>query len=152
MSTAHILVVEDEENLAQTLSLNLQLEQYKVSLAHNGSEAMKQLAAGITGFDLIILDVMLPDMNGYDLCKEIRSRAPALPVIFLTAKNQKPDKLEGLKLGADDYITKPFDLDELLLRVSNLIRRSKTPSADSFSFGPCKIDFTSYDIITATGQ
>src|SRR5688500_5612833 len=102
MPAAHILVVEDEENLAQTLRLNLQLENYEVSLAHSGLEAMRLMAERITDYKLVILDVMLPDINGYELCKEIRLRAPALPVIFLTAKNQKPDKLEGLRIGADD--------------------------------------------------
>jgi two-component system alkaline phosphatase synthesis response regulator PhoP len=104
-------------------------------------------AAQHSGLSLVLLDVMLPDVNGFDLCKEFKTTNPTVPVIFLTAKNQISDKIEGLKLGADDYVTKPFDLEELLLRVNNLIKRSKKESAASYVFDGCEINFTTYEIV-----
>ncbi|MGZ3883567.1 MAG: response regulator, partial [Bacteroidia bacterium] len=107
-NTKHIFIVEDEENLANTIALNLQLENYKVTLARTGTEALEQFKALNKLFDLVLLDVMLPGINGFDLCVEFRKLNASVPVIFLTAKNQSADKIAGLKLGADDYIVKPF--------------------------------------------
>src|SRR5687767_2236895 len=104
----HILVVEDEQNLADTMALNLKIENYKVTVARTGSEALRLFKQLEKDLDLVLLDVMLPDINGFDLCEEFKKTNPGLPVIFLTAKNQTQDKISGLKLRADDYVTKPF--------------------------------------------
>ncbi len=151
-ATHHILIVEDEENLANTLALNLKLENYTVSIARNGKEALLFFAKNHASLDLVLLDVMLPDINGFDLCKEFKTSAPALPVIFLTAKNQTSDKIGGLKLGADDYITKPFDLEEVLLRISNLLKRTQKESDPVFGFGNCSINFQTFEIMDVKGN
>jgi len=148
---SHILVVEDESALADTLALNLKIANYEVTIARSGSEALKTFAKLSSVLHLVLLDVMLPDINGYDLCAEFKRSSPLLPVIFLTAKGQTSDKIEGLKLGADDYITKPFDLEELLLRVSNLLKRNKKENASVFSFGDCTINFQTFEIIDHQG-
>lgn len=152
MQKSRIFVVEDEENLANTIALNLKIENHEVLIARTGSEALKLFTKQHSQLDLVLLDVMLPDINGFDLCKEFRQMNPALPVIFLTAKNQTADKIEGLKLGADDYITKPFDLEELLLRINNLIRRSKKEIASGYLFEGGEINFTTYDITDVQGN
>lgn len=147
-----IFIVEDEDSLANTIALNLQLENYDTSIARSGSEALKLFKAQPGAHSLVLLDVMLPDVNGFDLCKEFKTIEPTLPVIFLTAKNQGADKISGLKLGADDYITKPFDLEELLLRIHNLIKRTKKEDAAVYSFGSCTIDFQTFEINDVHGQ
>ncbi|MES2681659.1 MAG: response regulator transcription factor [Bacteroidota bacterium] len=152
MQKPHIFIVEDEENLANTMALNLKLENYEVLIARTGSDALKLFTSNHQALQLVLLDVMLPDINGYNLCKEFRLIDPSVPVIFLTAKNQTSEKIEGLKLGADDYITKPFDLEELLLRISNLLKRTQKASAGVFKFDSCEIDFQTYEIIDVTGK
>lgn len=152
MATHQIFIVEDEENLANTLALNLKLDNYGVLLARNGTEAMGIFKTHHTTIDLVLLDVMLPDISGFDLCRSFKLLNPAVPVIFLTAKNQTSDKIDGLRLGADDYITKPFDLEELLLRISNLLKRTHRESAPVFKFGACQINFETYEIIDVKGK
>jgi two-component system alkaline phosphatase synthesis response regulator PhoP len=147
-----ILVVEDEQSLADTLALNLKLEEYEVVLCRSGSEALKKFMMDPVAIDIALLDVMLPDVNGHDLCKEFRKKRPNLPVMFLTARNQAADKIAGLKLGADDYITKPFDLEELLLRIGNLLKRATPVATNEYSFANCRINFQTYEIIGNTGQ
>lgn len=117
-----ILLVEDEKSLAHSLKLNLEMEGYHVALAEDGKQALKQFKQG--RYNLVILDVMLPEMDGYMVCEAIRLQNNEVPVLFLTAKNSSTDRITGLKRGADDYISKPFNLEELLLRVQALIRRS----------------------------
>lgn len=151
MHTPHILLVEDEESLATTIALNLKLENYQVDVARNGNEALRLFSKLEPSLHLVLLDVMLPDINGFDLCKQFKSSQPNLPVIFLTAKNQTADKIGGLKLGADDYITKPFDLEELLLRISNLLKRTQKDNAHMFHFGNCHINFQTYEIVDVKG-
>lgn len=147
MQKSSILLVEDEENLGKTLFLNLELENYNVKLASTGKEALDLFNAYHKSLDLVLLDVMLPGINGYELCEIFKKTNPELPVIFLTAKNQTSEKISGLKLGADDYITKPFELEELLLRIQNVIKRSvKTSSPVIFEFGKCSINFETFDI------
>jgi two-component system alkaline phosphatase synthesis response regulator PhoP len=148
----HILLVEDEENLANTMVLNLRLENYEVSLARRGEEALSLFRKHRDTLGLVLLDVMLPDVNGFELCKEFKRLQPDLPVIFLTAKNQTSDKIGGLKLGADDYMTKPFDLEELLLRISNLLKRTQKDNEPVFRFGPCSINFQTYEIVDIKGE
>ncbi len=116
-----ILLVEDEESLARGLQFNLEAEGYKVTLARNGKEALELFAH--QDFDLVILDVMLPYHDGFEIAKYIRSRTQQLPILFLTARRSAGDKIRGLKIGADDYLTKPFSLDELLLRVQRILQR-----------------------------
>ena len=152
MQKYQIFIVEDEENLAQTMALNLQLENYNVVIARSGNQALKLFTTQASTPSLILLDVMLPDINGFELCKEFRSINPSVPIIFLTAKNQSADKINGLKLGADDYITKPFDLEELLLRISNLIKRTQKESPSVFTFDNCEINFQTYQITDVRGH
>ena len=148
----HLLIVEDEENLANTLALNLKLENYSVLVARSGSEALKTFKNNFSNLHLVLLDVMLPDINGFDLCEEFKAIQPQIPIIFLTAKSQSSDKISGLKLGADDYITKPFDLEELLLRVNNLIKRTQKENVSVFKFESCEINFQTFDIVSITGN
>lgn len=140
-----ILIVEDEESLREALQLNLELEGYAVTTASTGSEALQVVRKEY--FDLILLDIMLPEMDGITVCENIRLQNNDVPVLFLSAKNSSMDRIEGLKKGGDDYLTKPFNLEELLLRVDKLITKNKklkerTPVNDIYTFGKCKIDFT----------
>jgi two-component system alkaline phosphatase synthesis response regulator PhoP len=139
-----ILVVEDEENLLEAIKLNLELEDYEVVTAINGPDALK--AFNEQRFNLVVLDIMLPDMDGYQVCEKIRLTNSETPIIFLTAKDSSDDKITGLKLGADDYLTKPFNLEELLLRVKILVRHSlkgtnKEKKNHTVHFGNNEIDF-----------
>lgn len=145
-----ILLVEDEENIRNVVKLNLEMEEYEVVATDNGKEAIKYFNE--QHFDLIILDVMLPEVDGFQICEQIRLTNMEVPVIFLTAKDTAADRIAGLKRGADDYLTKPFSLEELLLRVQNLIRRtSKSPenTPEQYSFGNNHVNFLTYE---ATGQ
>jgi two-component system alkaline phosphatase synthesis response regulator PhoP len=151
MQQYHILIVEDEESLAKTIALNLQLENYKVLLAKKGNDALSVFKNNSGLINLVLLDVMLPEINGYELCQLFKAIDPLVPVIFLTAKNQISDKIEGLKLGADDYITKPFDLEELLLRVNNILKRTKKEASPTFNFSGCSINFETFEIKDITG-
>jgi two-component system alkaline phosphatase synthesis response regulator PhoP len=149
-----ILLVEDEENLQEALKLNLELEGYEVTGAWDGAEALR--AVQKEHFNLIILDVMLPEIDGITVCETIRLSNPDIPILILSAKNSSADRVLGLKKGADDYLTKPFNLEELLLRVSNLIKKSeransKDPVPDVYSFGKNKIDFKGSEALTKTG-
>ena len=119
-----ILLVEDEENLHEALKLNLELEGYEVTYAFDGAAALK--AVENEYFDLIILDVMLPEMDGISVTETIRISNNEVPILILSAKNSSADRVLGLKKGADDYLTKPFNLEELLLRVHKLINKNKT--------------------------
>ncbi len=145
-----ILLVEDEENIRDVVKLNLELEGYEVVGTGNGRDAIKYFHE--QHFDLLLLDVMLPEVNGFQICEQVRLTNMEVPVIFLTAKDAAQDRITGLKKGADDYLTKPFNLEELLLRVQNLLKRTvKTPenTPEIYSFGNNKINFLTYE---ATGQ
>lgn len=142
---ASLLVVEDEENLRETIKLNLELEGYEVTTVDNGSAVLKAVKQEY--FDLIILDIMLPEMDGLTVCENIRMQNNEVPILFLSARNTGADRIEGLKKGGDDYLTKPFNLEELLLRVEKLVVKNKKLqernfAPDVYSFGKCKIDFT----------
>ena len=143
---ANILIVEDEESLGKTLLLNLELENYNVKLAKSGNEALQLFTDLNKNLNLILLDVMLPEINGFELCQKFKSLNPNVPVIFLTAKNQTSEKISGLKLGADDYITKPFELEELLLRIQNVIKRKTNKEVSVYEFGKCSINFDTFEI------
>ena len=118
-----VLLVEDEENLHESLKLNLELEGYQVTSAFDGTQAMK--AVKDEYFDLIILDVMLPEMDGFSVTQNIRLTNTEVPILILSAKDSSADRVTGLKKRADDYLTKPFNLEELLLRVKKLIQKAK---------------------------
>ena len=153
MSAATILLVEDEENLLNIIRLNLELEKHVVTTAITGIEALKEFRK--KKFDIILLDVMLPEMNGFDVCEAIRKEDNQVPILFLTAKGSGEDRVKGLKLGADDYLTKPFNLEELLLRINILLnRRAKTTTAlpDTFTFGNNEVNFISYEIKDVNGD
>jgi two-component system alkaline phosphatase synthesis response regulator PhoP len=146
---ASILIAEDEESLRETLKLNLELEGYEVTGVDNGPEVLKMVKNEY--FDLIILDIMLPEMDGITVCETIRMQHNDVPVLFLSARNTGKDRVEGLKKGGDDYLTKPFNLEELLLRVDKLIvknKKIKDPqggSLDTYEFDGCTIDFAAHE-------
>jgi len=148
-----ILLVEDEENLHEAIKMNLELEDYIVTSVFNGKEAMRKFNQG--RYDLVILDVMLPGVNGFDICQAIRLENKQIPILFLTAKNASHDRINGLKVGGDDYLTKPFNLEELILRSANLIKRSvmaTDKSIDQYRIGEFVIDFNSFEVIAENGQ
>jgi len=141
-----ILLVEDEENIREVVKLNLEMDDYEVVATDNGKDALKFFRE--QHFDLLILDVMLPEIDGYQICEQVRLTNMDVPIIFLTAKDASTDRIAGLKKGADDYLTKPFVLEELLLRVNNLIKRtSKSPdnTPEVYSFGGNKVNFVTYE-------
>lgn len=144
---SRILLVEDEENLREAIKLNLEIEGYEVEEADTGMKALKK--TGEQRFNLIILDVMLPEMDGFDVCQKIRITDSDTPIIFLTAKDTSQDKVTGFKHGADDYLTKPFNLEELLLRVKVLIKHSirGKPEAEQmkiYHFGENEVNFLTF--------
>jgi len=134
----NILLVEDEEGLRMTLSDRLRSEGYVVDLAVDGQEAFEK--ATQLPFDLIILDVMLPIRNGFDVCRDVRGEGLATPILLLTARDQTAEKVVGLKLGADDYVTKPFDMLELMARIEALLRRSVVADQNVYQFRSIRID------------
>ena len=146
-----ILLVEDEHGLRLTLQDRLQAEGYRVETASEGDEGFSKASAG--GFDLIILDIMLPNRNGIDICRDLRQAGHNTPILMVTARGQTVDKVLGLKIGADDYLTKPFEMLELLARIEALLRRSaprRTPSA-RYEFGKIRVDFRSTEV-TRNGE
>lgn len=148
-----ILLVEDEENIREVVKLNLELEDYEVITSANGKDALKKIEE--QHFDLLVLDVMLPDVDGFQICEQVRLSNMEVPIIFLTAKDSSMDRIHGLKKGADDYLTKPFQLEELLLRVNNLIKRSsKSPenTPKIYTFGENKINFVTFEAHTPNGD
>lgn len=151
---ANILVVEDEPNLHEALKLNLEMEGYEVTSAFDGNEALKKVENAY--FDLIIMDIMLPELDGISVTENIRVHNNEVPILMLSAKNAPADKVLGLKKGADDYLTKPFNLDELLIRVAKLIEKNKRLQVkeligDEYKFGNNLIDFKAQDAITWNG-
>ncbi|NNE29670.1 MAG: response regulator, partial [Saprospiraceae bacterium] len=137
-----ILLVEDEESIRSVVKLNLEMDGFEVVDTGNGREGIKFFHE--QHFDLLILDVMLPEMDGFQICEQVRLTNTEVPVIFLTAKDTPADRVQGLKKGADDYLTKPFNLEELLLRVKNLIKRSQKnggPDHESYQFGENEVNF-----------
>lgn len=149
-----ILLVEDEDQLRELLQMNLEMEGFEVVNAIDGKKAFKHFNE--QHFDLIILDIMLPDMDGLAVCEQIRLRDRDVPIIFLTAKDAAAERVEGLKKGGDDYITKPFDLEELIIRIQNLLKRSGKLSngsfGDSYTIGKYEIDFKTYEANTNKGK
>ncbi len=141
-----IIIIEDEESILMALEDNLKLEGYAVSSALDGEMGLSKVMEN--QYDLIILDIMLPKMNGFDVCRRIRQEGISTPILMLTAKSQEIDKVLGLELGADDYVTKPFSPRELLARVKALLRRARPQNQEkeSYRFGEVEIDFKKYEI------
>jgi len=153
MNNIHILVAEDDTNIRNGLTDTLDSEGYQVTAVSNGNDALKIFAR--QKFDLILLDIMMPGKSGYDVCRSIREQNKAVPVIMLTAKGEEIDKVVGLQLGADDYVTKPFGVHELLARIAAALRRSRqavvdqkkkesAPVDEKFKFGRAEIDSREY--------
>lgn len=150
----HILLVEDEIHLARGICFNLEEEGYRISHFETGEKALPALQ--VERFDLIILDVMLPGMDGFQLCRAIRELDPRVPILMLTARSEDSDRVEGLENGADDYLTKPFNLVEFLLRVKGMLRRSSwyrpDPVEEGYRFGDNEVFLLSYRARTAQGE
>jgi DNA-binding response OmpR family regulator len=150
-----LLVVEDEEAIAEGLAVNFRHKGYRVDLAADGEAALDRLAGG--RYDLVVLDVRLPGIDGFEVCRRLRAAGDLTPVLMLTARGQPDDVVYGLKLGADDYVTKPFDLAELLARAEGLLRRVAWSSAAGggeearFRFGDFWVDFKTYQAQTRQG-
>jgi len=152
-----ILLVEDEVHLQHAIKLNLELEGHQVQICGTGTDAVKTFRE--QKFDLVILDIMLPEMDGLMVCENIRMYDQNIPVLFLSAKNAPADRIAGLKKGADDYLTKPFELEELILRINKLIERSKQIKSTSenkvpklFHFGNNWINFENHEATGISGQ
>ena len=147
----HILIVDDEEHLADALAHNLQFEGFSTTIAYDGEEAL-DLTRTIQ-FDLVILDIMMPKLDGLEVCRRLRATGSRVPILFLTAKASDADRLLGLKVGADDYIAKPFLLEELILRIHGIFRRQEWYSAapadqEIFKFGDNQVNFLTYEATT----
>jgi two-component system alkaline phosphatase synthesis response regulator PhoP len=150
-----ILLVEDEENLQEALKLNLELEGYEVTCASDGAEALRKTENEY--FDLIILDIMLPEVDGISVTETLRLQQNEVPILIVSARSSSADRVLGLKKGADDYINKPFNLEELLLRVDKLINKSKRMSqgsslGDQYTFGNNSIDFRGQTAVNHKGE
>jgi len=142
MLERRVLLCEDEESLILTLRDRLQSEGYDTTVATDGELALE--TATKKSFDCILLDIALPKKNGFDVCRDLRQRGVQTPILMLTARGQVIDRVLGLKLGADDYLTKPFEMAELLARIEALLRRARTlvaSSADAYAFGNIEVDF-----------
>ncbi len=142
-----ILIIEDEEDLVKGLKLNLLDEGYEVDWAADGEEGLRKALEDRP--QLIILDIMLPKMNGLDICRELRQKNISIPIIMLTAKGEEIDKVLGLEIGADDYMTKPFSIRELLARIKAHLRREKRErkkAPEVYRFGDVEIDFTHFKV------
>ena len=144
-----ILLVEDEEHLIDAIKLNLELEEYTVKIAEDGKKAIHLWEN--QRFDLVLLDIMLPNVDGLTVCETIRLKDSEIPILILSAKGSSTDRIQGLKAGADDYLLKPFNLEELLLRIQILIkkgeklRQNRSEVDEKFNFGLNSINFTTYE-------
>ncbi len=143
-----ILLIEDEEGLILTLTDRLKSEGYHVESATDGDTGLARGLAG--GFDLILLDIMLPGRSGFDVCRRLRQGGIATPILMLTARGAVVDKVEGLQIGADDYMAKPFEMAELLARIEALLRRAiawAKPASDTFRFGAVTLNFSKTEVL-----
>lgn len=148
-----ILLVEDEDSIRDAVRLNLELDGYEVVCTGNGKKAVELIRG--QHFDLLLLDVMLPEMDGFSITEQVRLSNPDVPILLLTAKDTAQDRITGLKKGADDYLTKPFHLEELQLRVSKLLQRSQRARGEntaSSEFGGNKINFETFEAVTFRGE
>ena len=142
MTPARILIIEDDATILRVLKDNFAARGHSVSTARNGQDGLD--AALNTRPDLIVLDIMLPKLNGYEICRAVRLEKLEMPILMLTAKGQEEDVVRGLELGADDYITKPFSIRELMARADAFLRRHHPGAAPSYTFGDCRLDTVSH--------
>lgn len=143
-----ICLVEDEKSLSEMIRLNLEMDGYHVEVYDDG-QTVKDNLSKIESYNLIILDVMLPKISGLDLCREIR-KTSNIPILFLSAKGTTSDRIAGLKLGANDYLPKPFDLEELLLRIQILLKKNEPEKEESITIGNKTVSFVTYEITNST--
>ena len=144
MSGASILIIEDDPALSRGLKDNFEAQEYQVQVARDGREGL--FAAMANPPDLLLLDITLPKVNGYEICRALRAKRLQFPIIMLTAKGQEEDIIRGLELGADDYVTKPFSIRQLLARAKAFLRRRQSASATVHQFGNCKLDLTAHKL------
>jgi DNA-binding response OmpR family regulator len=144
MSPETVLIIEDDPTMRRVLKDNFEFSGYTVRTAEDGRHGLQ--AALSLKPDLILLDIMLPGLNGYDLCRRIRKEGLVMPIIMLTAKGQESDIVLGLNLGADDYVTKPFNINVLLARAQACLRRQRTEQAEALEFGECRLDLGSHKL------
>jgi two-component system, OmpR family, alkaline phosphatase synthesis response regulator PhoP len=148
-----ILLVEDEPSIRDVVRMNLELEGYEVVTSDNGRKALDAIEG--QHFDLLLLDVMLPEVDGFTIAEQVRLSNMEVPILMLTAKDTPADRIMGLKKGADDYLVKPFNLEELLLRVNNLVRRSqriKGEAKETYEFGGNSLNFENFEAKTWQGE
>ena len=152
-----LLIVEDDEHLARGLCKNLELEGFETSSVGSGEAALAALDGSSTPPDLLVLDIMLPGIDGLEVCRRLRADGDTIPILFLTARGSDADRVLGLRLGADDYLTKPFIIEELVLRVRGILRRaawSQTPPQTGrvVSIGECQVDLSTMRASTINGE
>ena len=144
MTTARLLIIEDDLALLRGLKDNFEAQGYAVRTASDGQKGLDGLLADPP--DLVLLDIMLPKVNGYEICRAARTRKLDLPIIMLTAKGQEEDLVRGLEIGADDYVTKPFSIRELIARVKAFLRRRPGETLEAYQFGDCRLDLIAYKL------
>ncbi|HTO37244.1 MAG TPA: response regulator transcription factor [Brumimicrobium sp.] len=146
-TSGKILLIEDEKSLSEVVQLNLQMDGFEVTTIDNGRVAV-DYASNVAEYDLVILDVMLPEVSGWSICDVYKKHSPTTPILFLSAKGSTSDRIHGLKLGADDFLPKPFDLEELLLRVQILIQRKQGASnkTNLLTIGELEVNLTTYEV------
>lgn len=155
MEKRHILLVEDEEHLSVGIQFNLEAEGYVVHALADGKSALAYMTENPEAVDLVVLDLMLPGMSGYDVCDSLRKTHPHLPILILSARTLPEDRTRGFDVGADQYLTKPFELDELLSRVNNLLLRADRERAQAaknnrvFSFGDAEVNFDTFEVVVS---
>ena len=149
---ARILYVEDDETLGFVTRDNLEQNNYEIDHHLDGKSGLKAFEK--KGYDLCLLDVMLPEMDGYELAENIRKHNSEIPILFLTAKSMKEDRIHGLKLGADDYITKPFSIEELILKIEVFLKRKyiATPDSDEYNVGIFTLDYKNLKLISENSE
>ena len=153
----HILIVDDEEHLAVGIKFNLEAEGYQVTAVGNGVDALAAATKAEAPVDLIVLDLMLPQMSGYEVCEKVREAGQTMPILMLSARTLSEDKARGFDVGANQYMVKPFELDELLSRIKNLLSQAALGPAPivassanhEYSFGDAKINFKTYEVTVA---
>ncbi len=141
----HLLIVEDHQTVADNMQKFLQMQKYTVSVAYDGNTGLE--IAMTESVDLVLLDINLPGMDGYNLCTMLRKAGKNMPILMLTARSKQEEMIRGLNLGADDYLTKPFDLDVLLARVRALLRRNSVEKAPVLTTGPITLDTNSREVL-----
>jgi two-component system alkaline phosphatase synthesis response regulator PhoP len=155
-ATTRLLVVEDDRSLADGLRRNLELEGFNVALVGAGEAALDELAGNRSGFHLLILDIMLPGIDGFEVCRRLRAENNRIPILFLTARGSDADRILGFQLGADDYLTKPFLVEELVLRVRGILRRAEwsqtpAPTGPTVAVGSHQVNLSTMRATTSAG-